>query len=312
MKSLKISAFITVMLLLPLLFTGCDLYTYTSGTQTSYENPQWAPPYYAGARYYYLPDIESYYDLSSHDFIYLNNGQWVYSQTLPSIYADYDLNNGFAVVLDVNIYQPWMHHHYYVSHYPRYYYRDYYDHSNIPYVRGFNENSRSAIYWGENERNRARSWDDQNVNSNRQFKYTKVDQQQQNNRNNRNNQGYNNQSTVNNNKNNQSDRNSTYNQNTTGNNSNSTGNREDNTVNRPTQNENSTATHTSSPVNTTRVQQPATITRTTNTNYYGRTIGQPVKVQKQMRNPAATPQKAANKKNDNSTIRSDQNTNSRR
>jgi len=180
-KSFIVAAGAVIMLSASFL-TGCTLLTYSVPvTETGYEtaNPHWAPPYSHGAHYYYIPDIETYYDLTNNEFIYLSNGQWCYSHTLPMMYTDYDLDNCFAVVLNINVYRPWMHHQYYVSHYPRYYYRDYYDHCNIPYVRGYNENSRSAVYWKENERNRARSWDDKNIRENRQFKYSKDDREQQ-------------------------------------------------------------------------------------------------------------------------------------
>lgn len=163
-----------------IMLAGCNMYTYSPPVmQTSYQNPQWAPPYYEGARYYYLPDIETYYDLSMNEFVFLNNGRWNYSRYLPSIYSGFDLYNCFTVVLNSNVYRPWMHHQYYISHYPRYYYRDYYDHSNYAYVRGFNENRRSAIYWEENERHKARSWDDRNVRENRNFQYSDEDRKQQ-------------------------------------------------------------------------------------------------------------------------------------
>jgi hypothetical protein len=185
MKRIRKSVIAFLILLSVSIFSGCSVLTYgLLEMRINYENPQWAPPYYSGARYYYLPDLESYYDLSTREFIFLNDGQWCYSYNIPSLYAGYDLNNCFAIVLDVNVFKPWMHHQYYLSHYPRYYYRDYYDHSNIPYVRGFNENSRSAVYWKENERGRARSWDNQNIRENRDFKYSKEDRQQQKNWNN--------------------------------------------------------------------------------------------------------------------------------
>lgn len=342
MKALKKLAVIALTLLSVSVFSGCDLYTYsTSGGQTSYENPQWAPPYYNGARYYYLPDIESYYDLSSREFIFLNNGQWVYSYNLPSIYPDFDLNDCYTVVLSVNVYQPWMHHQYYVSHYPRYYYRDYYDHSNYAYVRGFNENSRSAIYWNENERSRARSWDNENERNNRQFQYTKEDRDQQskwnnqpnkyssdNNYNRRNNQDNRNNGTVrstsdnNYNKNTQNNQNTqntqdnrnnrtvrptsdnNYNKNTQNNQNNNTNvprNTGNDNVTRQPQNDNNRGTN-SGVSNPVTPQRPSTTTpatgRKANTNYYGRTIGQPVKVEKQMRQPSTDNSNNSRREND--------------
>lgn len=180
MKRLKKTTLFVITMLFVSIFSSCDMYSYvTPSTQVRYDNPAWAPPYVQGVRYYYLPDIETYYDLTTQQFVYLYNGQWHYSQVLPSIYAGFDLDNCFTVAIDYNTYQPWLHYQYYVSHYPRYYYRDYYDHSNIPYVRGYNENSRSAIYWSERERDRARRWDNENLKRNHQFKYSDSDRRQQ-------------------------------------------------------------------------------------------------------------------------------------
>jgi len=302
MKTIKGLTLAVMTLLTVAVFTGCDVYTYsTSATQTNYENPRWAPPYYTGARYYYLPDIESYYDLSSREFIFLNNGQWNYSSEFPTIYGNFDLNNCFSVVLDVNVYQPWMHHHYYVSHYPRYYYRDYYDHSNIPYVRGFNENIRSAVYWGENERNRARSWDNEGMRSNRQFKYPKQERDQQstwnnnqgerrsegnglNKRNSQNNSDYNTVRSVTNQpvSPSRNDNNVSPQQH---NDNNVSRQPETNNVVRQSRNDNNVSRQpTSDNSNRQQTGRSSDVQRTTQrTNYYGRTIGQPVKVEKQMR-----------------------------
>ena len=58
----KLSAFLalTVTVLVAVsLFSGCSTYNYgTTNEQTYYENPEWAPEYYPGTRYYYFPDIE--------------------------------------------------------------------------------------------------------------------------------------------------------------------------------------------------------------------------------------------------------------
>ena len=119
--------------------------------QMKYTPPPWAPIYenVNQVSYYYLPDIECYYDVSSQDFIYLQNGNWMFASQLPSSYLWNDLNNPYVVLLDNNVYQPWMHHQFYVSNYPRYYYystfRDTYNDLNSP-LHGFNENSRTPIY----------------------------------------------------------------------------------------------------------------------------------------------------------------------
>src|SRR5674476_1636167 len=52
--------------------------------------PQWGPVGYSQARYYYLPDVEAYYDVQSSMFIYMSGGAWVHRAYLPERYRDYD------------------------------------------------------------------------------------------------------------------------------------------------------------------------------------------------------------------------------
>ncbi|HEY6144150.1 MAG TPA: hypothetical protein VIV55_12115 [Flavobacterium sp.] len=61
--------------------------------------PPWGPVGYASVNYYYLPDIECYYDVRATQFIYLSGGVWVRSSYLPRYYRDYDLHRGYKVVL---------------------------------------------------------------------------------------------------------------------------------------------------------------------------------------------------------------------
>lgn len=62
--------------------------------------PQWGPPGHNYVRYYYLPDIESYYFVPRRQFIYRDNGRWIYSRYLPSRYRNYNLYKGHKVVLN--------------------------------------------------------------------------------------------------------------------------------------------------------------------------------------------------------------------
>jgi len=61
--------------------------------------PQWGPSGYTGVQYYYLPDVEAYYDVPSSMFIYFNGVSWVHRSYLPSRYRNYDLYNGYKVVM---------------------------------------------------------------------------------------------------------------------------------------------------------------------------------------------------------------------
>jgi len=303
---MKISRFFgaaVILLLTASLLTGCMMMQpVRTITTVTYDNPQWAPPYYPGARYYYLPDMELYYDLSAREFIYLSNGRWVYSPYIPSIYSNYDLNNEFCIVLNRDVYMPWMHHQYYVSHYPRYYYRDYYDHSNFAYVRAYNENLRSAVYWNSNERHRARQWDDSNLRDNRRFQYSKEDSREYKN------QEHTRQTTTTFGGKGRVEQQNTNNSTRTTNRTQSTTEPKATTTRTTTRaesttkpkTETTTTTTTRTPV-TSRTTTTTTSTRkaTTNqtadpvrnnrTNYYGRTIGTTVKVTKEMKEKPATP-----------------------
>ncbi|MDQ3048123.1 MAG: hypothetical protein M3R27_11290 [Bacteroidota bacterium] len=62
--------------------------------------PQWGPVGYAEARYYYLPDVEAYYDVHSSMFIYFGDGVWLHRVNLPVHYSHYDLYGGYKVVLN--------------------------------------------------------------------------------------------------------------------------------------------------------------------------------------------------------------------
>jgi hypothetical protein len=275
MKLRRTLGIAVVLLLSASLFTGCMMMTPVRTISTgSYENPRWAPPYYSGARYYYLPDLELYYDLSAREYIYLIDGQWNFSPYLPAMYSNYDLDNCFCVIMDVNVYKPWLHHQYYISHYPRYYYRDYYDHSNIPYVRAYNENIRGAIYWNQNERHRARPFDDENLRDNRRFKYSKEDRKEQ-------------KTWTKTTQGSGSFGGGTRGEQQTNENQNRGTARPETTRSNTDTRENQRATTTNTRPTTTKEETPAV--RNNRTNYYGRTIGNSVRVTKEMKDKPATP-----------------------
>lgn len=69
--------------------------------------PEWGPTGYDRADYYYMPDIDSYYDVNAHQYVYFNNNVWIHSAALPPRYANYDVYHGYKVV--VNERTPWVH-----------------------------------------------------------------------------------------------------------------------------------------------------------------------------------------------------------
>lgn len=80
--------------------------------------PQWGPAGYDHVDYYYLPDIDTYYNVSSKQYIYLNNGKWIFNNNLPSRYRNYDLYNSYKVV--INSPKPYLSHKIHVKEYSKY------------------------------------------------------------------------------------------------------------------------------------------------------------------------------------------------
>lgn len=81
--------------------------------------PAWGPSGYAETEYYYLPDVQAYYDIRASQFIYFGNGNWVRSRYLPRQYRNYDLYSGYKVVL--NDYHGRTPYKYYKGHKAKYY-----------------------------------------------------------------------------------------------------------------------------------------------------------------------------------------------
>jgi len=66
--------------------------------------PEWGPvgytdDGYSSVRYYYLPDVEAYYDIQASRFIYYDGRNWVRRAYLPGRYRNYDLYSGYKVVM---------------------------------------------------------------------------------------------------------------------------------------------------------------------------------------------------------------------
>ena len=80
--------------------------------------PDWGPVGYDHADYYYMPDIDAYYDVNAHQYVYMNNNAWIHSTALPPRYANYDVYHGYKVV--VNERTPWVHNDVYRKKYASY------------------------------------------------------------------------------------------------------------------------------------------------------------------------------------------------
>ncbi|RZL12626.1 MAG: hypothetical protein EOO62_10530 [Hymenobacter sp.] len=79
-------------------------------------HPTWGPAAPAGAQYYYVPEIDGYYDLAARNYIVQRNGRW----TPVANVQGYNPNSFHPVVVDYRGRQPWAQ---YNDHHARYYRR---------------------------------------------------------------------------------------------------------------------------------------------------------------------------------------------
>jgi hypothetical protein len=95
MKTLKLMTIGMVML-----FASSSIQAQVSVNVNLGLQPSWGPVGYSSVDYYYIPDVQSYYDVRATQFIFLSNGAWIRSSRLPNQYRNYDLNRGYKVVLN--------------------------------------------------------------------------------------------------------------------------------------------------------------------------------------------------------------------
>jgi hypothetical protein len=79
--------------------------------------PEWGPVGYDYAGYYYMPDIDAYYSVGDHQYIYYEHNNWVRATYLPARFH-YDVYHGYKVV--VNDRDPWLRDDVYRARYARY------------------------------------------------------------------------------------------------------------------------------------------------------------------------------------------------
>ncbi|MBO2013120.1 hypothetical protein [Hymenobacter negativus] len=83
--------------------------------------PAWGPQVPYGTQYYYIPEIDGYYDLYNQQYIVYQDGYWV---PLPELYG-YDPYQFHPVIVDYRGAQPWSRVAYYRQHYAYQPYRNY-------------------------------------------------------------------------------------------------------------------------------------------------------------------------------------------
>jgi hypothetical protein len=80
--------------------------------------PAWGPTGYNHVDFYYLPDINAYYDVTRAQYVYQNGPRWVYVSALPARYRNYDVYNSYKVV--INEPRPFIYNNVHISKYARY------------------------------------------------------------------------------------------------------------------------------------------------------------------------------------------------
>lgn len=106
---------------LSLVFIGLG-FTQSSNAQISVNvnigsQPSWGPVGYDYARYYYLPEMDVYYDVNNRRYTYYHGNRWVTNSRLPGRYGHFDIYRTYKVVINES--SPWHHHSHHRSNYKR-------------------------------------------------------------------------------------------------------------------------------------------------------------------------------------------------
>ncbi len=137
--------------------------------------PIWGPTGYDEVQYYYLPDIDAYYYVPQHRFIYQVGDRWVFSSTLPSRYRNYNLYSGYKVVINED--KPYLRNNVYREKYGSY--KDRHDQQPI-------RDSRDSKYFVNKNHPQHNSWVQQQKYNNVQIKKQSPGKEQTNNKKNQN------------------------------------------------------------------------------------------------------------------------------
>lgn len=69
------------------------------GTPAVVVRPAWVPQNHVNVDFYYIPEIQSYYDVSAGLYVYLDNGNWCRTRYVPVRYRNYNLNHARRIEL---------------------------------------------------------------------------------------------------------------------------------------------------------------------------------------------------------------------
>ncbi|GAA3961960.1 hypothetical protein GCM10022246_13960 [Pedobacter ginsengiterrae] len=80
--------------------------------------PVWGPTGYNHVDYYYFPDINAYYYVPSGQYIFLNGSRWIWANSLPAQFGNFDLYRSYKVV--INEPKPYLRNNVYVARYSKF------------------------------------------------------------------------------------------------------------------------------------------------------------------------------------------------
>lgn len=103
------------------------------GVNINIGTPAWGPQVPYGTQYYYIPEIDGYYDLYAQQYIVFQDGYWV---PLPQLYG-YDPYQFHPVVISYRGREPWLQSSYY---HQRYAYQPYRPYGRGGYANGYYSN----------------------------------------------------------------------------------------------------------------------------------------------------------------------------
>lgn len=115
---MKKTLFSTVLILSCVLIKPADAQVQVNLGVNLGAQPDWGPVGYETVNYYYIPDIDAYYDVPARQYVYFNNNSWIRSSSLPPAYSNFNIYNGYKVV--VNRPKPWTNHNFYKTKYVGY------------------------------------------------------------------------------------------------------------------------------------------------------------------------------------------------
>lgn len=70
--------------------------------------PQWGPAGVSAAQYYYMPELNVYYNVRTSKYTYFKGNKWVTKSKLPGKYKKHNLFRTYKVVINQST--PWQYH----------------------------------------------------------------------------------------------------------------------------------------------------------------------------------------------------------